>query len=243
MKNAVIIGASTGVGRALAYYLASKKFNLLLVARSERDLFAIRNDIEVNYLSEIRIFSCDFSRENNVSTLIENIKNEKYQNYFLCIGKVIKNDHPGLPTDHLDDLINTNSRAILHFLNNYLPLLNPGVNRNFFIFSSIAVTRPRGNNMVYASSKAFLDFYGRALQHRYNGTKIRIKIIRLGYVDTSMTYGLKLMFPVIKPDLVARKIYKYIHSKDSIIYIPWFWRPVSWIIRVIPWFIYRKLSF
>lgn len=243
MKNAVIIGATSGIGRALAYCLGSKGYNLMLTARSERDLTSIQSDLEIRFNCKVSTISLNFADTTNILPFIEQVKKDNYENYYLCLGKITDNDNPGLQEDSMEAIINTNVKSVQYFLNFLLPCLNPAKKQNIFIFSSIAVIRPRGNNILYASSKACLDFYGRALQHKLNGTEIRIKIIRLGYVDTAMTYGKKLLFPLIKAEKVACKIWKSIDSGKRIIYIPWFWRPISMIIKCTPWMIYKKISF
>ena len=57
----LIVGATSGLGRELAYTFAEKKNNLVLAARDDRDLQAIKSDLSLKFRVEIKTISIDFS--------------------------------------------------------------------------------------------------------------------------------------------------------------------------------------
>ena len=57
----LIIGASSGLGRELAIKFAKENCNLIIVSRDERDLIAIKSDLEIKYNVNVNILSLDFS--------------------------------------------------------------------------------------------------------------------------------------------------------------------------------------
>jgi decaprenylphospho-beta-D-erythro-pentofuranosid-2-ulose 2-reductase len=245
MNSAIIIGSSSGVGRALAYYLSTLNFRLLLISRSDRDLEVMSNDLFIRYKNDTSWLSYDFSNLEEIDDLVNYLtkSNKKYSQIYICSGKILDNDSLGIDKKSFQSMINTNYGGISYFINklamNYDVLGQVAI----VVISSIAVARPRGNNIIYSSSKSAIDFYCRALQHKLWNTNFSIKLVRLGYTSTSMTYGKKLLFPLIEPASVAKKLYKIGISKRSIVYIPAYWRVVSLIINLLPWFIYKKITF
>ena len=57
----LIIGASSGLGRALADKFAKEKKNLIIVSRDDRDLIAIKSDLEIKYNIKVEKIALDFS--------------------------------------------------------------------------------------------------------------------------------------------------------------------------------------
>jgi decaprenylphospho-beta-D-erythro-pentofuranosid-2-ulose 2-reductase len=247
MQNAVIIGSTSGVGRSLAEYLSSLKYELLLCARSKRDLEIICSDLLIRYNNDIQYKLVDFSDNLNVDSFIDDLISEKknYKNIFICSGKIIQNDTLGINKSEFESMINTNFLSIAYFLNKIIAihLLENKNTLCISVITSIAVSRPRGNNITYATTKAAIDFYCRALQHRLWNTNISLKVIRLGYVRTSMTYGKKLLFPAAEPMSVARKLHRISKKGERVIYFPWYWRQISFILNILPWSIFKKLNF
>ena len=57
----LLIGASSGLGRALADKLAKEKKNLIIVSRDDRDLTAMKSDLEIKYYIKVEKIALDFS--------------------------------------------------------------------------------------------------------------------------------------------------------------------------------------
>jgi short-subunit dehydrogenase len=73
-KTVLITGASSGIGKSMAYKLASKGHNLIIVARRKELLKEIRNDIEAKHSVDIIINDKDLTHEASVMELYEEIK-------------------------------------------------------------------------------------------------------------------------------------------------------------------------
>ena len=74
MKTAIITGASSGIGKAIAYELAKEKYNLLLIARRENLLSEICKELSKNYNIKAHYIVMDLSKNNDFSFI---------KNYFL----------------------------------------------------------------------------------------------------------------------------------------------------------------
>ena len=66
----LIVGASSGLGRDLAYEFAKNSNNLTLVSRDKKDLEYLKSDIEIKHKVKVDIFELDFSYQNNISKFI-----------------------------------------------------------------------------------------------------------------------------------------------------------------------------
>ena len=65
--------------------------------------------------------------------------------------------------------------------------------------------------------------------------------IKPGFVDTPMTAGFAKGALWASPERVAAAICKAIEGRRTVIYVPWFWRPVMFAIRMIPERIFMRM--
>ena len=70
--KALITGASSGIGKHMAYYLASKNIDLILVARNKKEMEKIKKDVQV----AVKIYSLDLTKESEVYKLYTETKEE-----------------------------------------------------------------------------------------------------------------------------------------------------------------------
>ncbi|MFC1734038.1 SDR family NAD(P)-dependent oxidoreductase [candidate division KSB1 bacterium] len=244
MRNALIVGASSGVGRALIEKLAKNNCDLILCARSSRDLEANATDVILRFGTKVKFAALDINDKDQRSELISlAVKIGNITDLFITIGDIADNDN-GLQDYHsIDSLVNSNFLSIIMFISGVLKKSGTNGKLNIVLLSSIAISRPRKNNLVYAASKAAVDFYFRGMQHLFVNTNVNIIIFRLGYIDTAMSYGKKLLLHPVSPIKTADYILSKLNTRKRIYYYPWYWRYFTIIIRLIPWIIYKRLSF
>ena len=99
--KALITGASSGIGRDMAKYLATKNIDLILVARRKELLEELKSELNVN----VKIISLDLGNEKNVFKLYEKLKDEN-------IDILINNAGFGLFGDFVDTDLNTELNMI-----------------------------------------------------------------------------------------------------------------------------------
>ncbi len=98
-------------------------------------------------------------------------------------------------------------------------------------------------NIAYSSAKIALENYMLGFKHYYSETDLNFQIYRVGYMDTQMSFGKKLLFPVASVQNVSEYIISNRLKKKSLWYYPKFWTFVALILKLLPWFIYKKLKF
>ena len=242
----VVLGGSSGVGRALVEQLAIRGDKVLAVARDIRDLEALQYNCELRYGAEIKIIAIDFTSagfnphafaDDCITTL------GRVTHLFMPFG-AISDEDKGVPAPEVVaqlTLVNHLRPAqLLSAFSDHFTAIGSG---HAMIFSTIATVAPRSNNAAYAAAKAALEFYCRALQHHFADSDIIIQICALGYVDTTMSFGMKLLFPAVTPDAVALFALRMSESRKRFAYFPGFWWLITALLRILPWTIYKRLSF
>lgn len=180
--KALITGASSGIGREMAYYLASLNYDLILVARREDRLQEIRDKVKVN----VRIIPLDLEKEKNVYKLYELTKDEN-------IDLLVNNAGFGLfgftsetDLDREISMINLNVKA-LHiltklFLNDFIKrdsghILNVGSSAGF-------LAGPKLN--TYYATKNYVVKFSMAIYEelKHQKSNVHISVLCPGPVKT-----------------------------------------------------------
>ena len=245
-KTAVIVGASSGVGRALAGALAARGWKLGLSARDRRDLEAVAADLNLRWNVECHPLPSDLSNWNyagqefcqeciNALGAIDAV--------FYVAGSIYEPDEGSSDDETTRKLADVNYVSAIKTLGAFAKLFQHQGRGTLVGFSSIAAAAPRRQNVVYASAKAGLETYLRGLRHRFADTEVLVQGYALGYVDTAMAYGKKLLLPAVSPDAVASEVVRNLNRDIGIKYYPAYWRLITLALRLLPWSIYKRLRF
>jgi short-subunit dehydrogenase len=129
--------------------------------------------------------------------------------------------------------------SILTHCANYLEREQAGF---IIAFSSVAGDRGRQSNYIYGAAKGGLSIFLQGLRNRLSSSHVHVMTVKPGFVDTAMTFGRSDIFLVASPQYVGKRIVKALEKSCYEIYIPWFWRPIMWIIKLIPESIFKRLK-
>ena len=136
------------------------------------------------------------------------------------------------------ELIQINGLSQIHILENIL-----FQNKNIFktlVVTSVAGDLIRDKNYIYSLSKNLLSNYIKFLK---NYKKINIIDLKIGPTITKMTKDEKKNFLFSKSSLVAQKIYQVLKYKNNeIVYIPFFWKYILFILRLLPNFVIKFMK-
>ena len=109
------------------------------------------------------------------------------------------------------------------------------------VFSSVAGIRVRRANYVYGSAKAGLDGFASGLADALHGTGVRVLIARPGFVVGRMTHGMTPAPLSSTPSQVATATARALAKGRRTVWIPWALRPLFFIMRLLPQFVWRRM--
>ena len=108
--------------------------------------------------------------------------------------------------------------------------------------ASVAGDRGRRGNPVYCTSKAALATYLEALRNRVARHGVAVVTVKPGPVDTPMSRGVERRPFVIGADDAARQILAAARRRAVVAYVPRIWQPIMFVIRHLPSRVFRHLD-
>lgn len=243
MKS-VIIGASAGLGRALAEELAARGHQLFLLASDERDLEALAADLRLRHGTDAQFLGVDLADRPNCRGIRDAAVGalKGVDNLFLIAGLPDAEETMVMDPGRLEAAISVNFSAPLALAGAFLDDLKAADSANIVGIGSVATARARKRNHVYGACKTGLEFYFQGLRHLLADTNCRQQFYRMGYLQTSMTAGKKLLLPALDPAMAARRIVGNLGRDRHGTYLPLWWAPVCLAYAWIPWPLFRRLD-
>ena len=231
----LIIGASSGLGREIAYSFAKRGHDLILVARDERDLSSVKSDLKLKYNVNIKTTSLDFSNDEELQTKLlsdENVLNN-LSGVLFPVGFMFEKDNSSLDKSKINKVLKTNYLSISFLISK---LLEKKIEKNFLIvgFGSVSGLLGRNININYAAAKRALESFFESLAFEDKNKNIKIQFYTLGYLDTNLSFGKKLILPKGNVLRLAEIVYKNKEKKFLKMYYPFFWSFIAFILKVIP---------
>lgn len=242
----VIVGASSGVGRAIAEVFAAKGCDLLLVSREERDTNAVASDLILRFGVSVKSVKLDLALpQPDFSEILVEVRNsgEKFKGLLVPAGVVSNTDTLDIDTSAIDGLFRVNCLSICSLINEILKVPRIANVITIVGFGSIASIRGRGSNMIYSSAKMTMRFYFESLRHACVDKKVVVQFYVLGYMDTNLAFAYNVPLPMGVPNELAQRVYRDIQKDIGVSFFPRYWLIIAMIIKLVPWPIYKHLKF
>lgn len=235
-KRIIIIGATSGIGRALAEHYAKTGCRVGISGRREYLLDAIHEHFPNHIVTEC----FDVQGSDNIQHLQSLIEKTGGMDI------LIYNAGFGDPNQTLDWHIEkttyeTNVKGfleIVHFAFNFFVQQGHG---QIAATSSVAANRGNGLAPAYSASKAFMSVYMEGLLMKAAKMKVNITItdIQPGFIASKTAKN--KVFWVTPVDKAVQQMAKGIDKKKFRVYISRRWRIIAWIMKRVPSFVWHKL--
>ncbi|MBT7782120.1 MAG: SDR family NAD(P)-dependent oxidoreductase, partial [Anaerolineae bacterium] len=245
-KRAILVGASSGIGAALARRLADEGYQIALLARRAEMLETLTNEINLKHGETRAIYYIhDVTDYEAVPKLLKKIIVELggIDTFIYNAGVGI---NIGLKSYNFEKdykMIEINLLGALAWLNPIGEIFQTLKNGQIVGVSSVAGERGRVGSPAYNTSKAALTTYLEAYRNRLTRYGVNVLTVKPGFVQTDLIKNAKKLFWVISPEKAAKDIYEAMQKRKQEIYTPARWRLVMFIVRNTPSFVFRKLSF
>lgn len=247
--RAIVIGASSGIGAALTRRLALSGYLVAAVARRQDKLDELCRSIHSAMPDEnnqpVWPYVHDVTSFAEVPQLFQQIVQDLEGLDLIVYGAAVQ---PAVELNEYDfardkAMIDTNLLGAIAWLNQAALRFERARRGHIVGISSISGDRGRVAAPVYNTSKAGLNTYLEALRNRLSPRGVTVTTIKPGFVETRLLENAARTFWVITPDDAAKQIQTAILRRQQTVYVPKRWSMVGLIIRHIPSFIFRRLSF
>lgn len=241
----VVVGASAGLGRALAEVFARRGHHLAVTARDPRDLQALAVDLGLRFGVTVLPIAFDLAdRELGWAALVERLATAgPIEAMYVTAGLSRRDDTGSLDAAATRTLIESNLTGIACLISAVWPLLAAAPRATLAGFGSIASVRGRRQNVVYAAAKRGLVSLFESLRHRAVDTTVRVQLFQVGFLDTQLTFGKRTLLPKASPRAAALRVAAMLHRDCGTTWLPRSWRCVAMLVRALPWWVFRRLDF
>ena len=243
----IILGGLSAIGEATAREYAASGGSIVLAGRNEEQLGQVAADLKVRGASTVFVAPMDFASiadpHQEIGKLASIIGGE-VDAIFLFYGVLGDQARAQSDTAELRKIIDVNFSSAAAWCVAAAELLERQNRGVLVAVSSVAGDRGRKSNHVYGAAKAGLTVLVEGIAHRLAATKARAVAVKLGFVDTPMTAHIQKGGPLwAKPRDVASRL-KLIADNPNrpVVYVPGFWRPIMFVIRNVPAFIFHRTN-
>jgi len=247
-RRGIIIGASEGLGAALARRLVPEGYTLALLARRQELLDALCKEIN-HATNEQRAlaYSHDVTEYDQVPSLLRRIVADLRGLDLVVFVAGINYPPGGIDKYNFDNdrrMVETNLIGAMAWLSPVAALFQSAKAGQIVGIASVAGDRGRVGNPGYNTSKAGLATYLEALRNRLTRHGVNVLTVKPGFVQTSMLQAAQGPTPfAITPEKAAEDIWKAMEKRKQVIYTASIWRWIMLAIQHTPSVIFRRLSF
>ncbi|TGK05527.1 SDR family NAD(P)-dependent oxidoreductase [Leptospira langatensis] len=239
-KKIIVVGASSGIGKEIATQLIAEGHQVAAFARREKELKKIapssktKNLFVKHDVTEYSKVPGEFSKAVKALGGLDEI--------YYASGVMHRVGPEEFPVQKDLEMLEVNLLGCVAWLDSAAAYFQEKKAGKIIGISSIAGDRGRRGNPVYNASKAGMSTYLEALRNRLAVQGIQVVTVKPGMIQTPMTEGLSGLMWLITAKEAAQVILAKVNAGREVFYVPARWAIVSLIIRLIPSFIFRRLS-
>ncbi len=240
----LIVGATSAIATQTARLYAESGHALFLVARDATRLEATADDLRVRGAAAVETASLDVLDYDRHEAVIQAAIDTLDGLDLVLLA------HGTLPNQEACEKSFTEARrefdtnalcaiSILTVVANYFEEKGAG---QIAVISSVAGDRGRQSNYVYGAAKGALSIFLGGLRNRLARSGVHVLTIKPGFVDTPMTADFDKGLLWATPEQVARGIVRAVKKQTDVTYLPWFWRYIMLVIKLVPETVFKRLS-
>ncbi len=244
MRKILIVGASSAIAHATARLYANDGDALFLIARDKEKLAAVSDDLKTRGASRVftRVMDAlDFDRHEAIIeeafTLLDGLDIA-----LVAYGTLPDQGKCEISWELTRKELEINCLSTISLLTRLGIYFRRQQAGTIAVLSSVAGDRGRKSNYVYGTAKGAVSIFLQGLRNSLHGSAVNVITIKLGFVDTPMTAGFDKGILWASPEKAAGGIYRSVNAKKDLVYVPWFWRYVMTVIRLIPERIFKRLK-
>ena len=247
--KAVVLGDTSGMGRALARRLSARGDAVFLLGNLPEELQRSAADLSARNTGSagpsVGFAACDLEQPQGFAAALDAADAALGNFDTVIVTAAMFASQAELEQDHelARRLLTVNYAHTVLFCELVRERLLARGGGRLTVFSSVAGDRGRKPVGIYGSSKAGLSVYLEALDHKYYAAGLSVLCVKPGFVKTGMTAGLKPPPFAGEPEQVAADVLAAMDRRRPLLYTPRMWALVMRVIRLLPRFVMRKINF
>ncbi|MEK8023990.1 MAG: SDR family oxidoreductase [Candidatus Hydrogenedentota bacterium] len=244
MNKIAIFGATSAIAQGAARCFAAEEAEFFLVARHAEKLEAAAADLRVRGASRVVTRLSDLNAFDQHLALVQEADSALGGIQVAIIAHGTLSDQARCEGDATlaRQELDTNFVGPVSLLTHLANLLESRPGSVIAVITSVAGDRGRKKNYVYGAAKGGLGIFLQGLRNRLADKHVSVITAKPGFVSTPMTAHLRQGPLYASPSRVGRGIHDAICARKNIVYLPWFWRPIMFIIRAIPERFFKRMN-
>jgi len=236
-KSVFVLGGTSDISKEICLNLAKKgveRFHLVSKNTEKNQLFIneLRKSFKVKVTSEeVNILNYNFDQTPVIGY---------FDLYIIAIGYLGDSKLASSNIDEANKIAKINFYGLIPWINEITSdnrISKPGA---CWILSSVAGDKGRPSNYHYGAAKSALTTFCEGVLHKCHNKPFIIRIIKAGFIDTSMSINVAPKILFVSTRYVANSLLRRPYKK-GIEYLPWWWSLIMKIIAILPRFIVSKL--
>ena len=245
--KAVILGGTSGMGRAIAQRLAERGDHVFLLGIGDDDLAKSASDLVARSpkTQPVGYALCDLEKPETFAPALDaaDAMLDGFDTVIVTAALFATQEALEADLELTRRLVTVNYAHTVVFCEHARKRLLTRGGGSLTVFSSVAGDRGRKPVGLYGSGKAGLSHYLESLDHKFHDQGLHVLTVKPGFVKTGMTAGLKPPPFAGEPDGVAKDVVRAIDARKPVLYTPGIWALVMLVIRWLPRFVMRKIGF
>jgi short-subunit dehydrogenase len=238
MKKAIVVGATSGIGKELAILLADNDYQVGITGRRGQLLAELQELKPDKFITSVFDVTDIKNTPQNLAKLVKELGGLD----LLILSSGTGDLNPSLDPEieNQTNAVNvTGFTVVSDWAFNFFEQQSSG---HLAAITSIAGIRGARHAPAYNASKAYQINYLQGLRQKAVNLKIPVFITdaRPGFVDTPMAKG-EGLFWVASPQKAALQIYKAIESKRKVVYVTKRWQLIAFVMKHLPGFLYNRM--
>lgn len=239
----VVVSATSAIALAcVAQWSKTGSHEFLLVGRSIERLKATESDLSLRFQdSKFSSLALDVNSPEAAATLAELLGRKPVDLALVAQGSLTDQTKASVDLSYLHQQLELNVVSTALFAESLAGLFERQGLGTLGVIGSVAGDRGRAYNYGYGAAKAFLETYVQGLQQRFANSSVRVTLIKPGPTATPMTINHR--GKMASTEAVAKVIVAGLASGKRVVYAPKRWRLIMAVVRAIPFFIFKRLTF
>jgi short-subunit dehydrogenase len=239
MKHVVLVGATDGIGLALAREYLDRSWRVGLIGRDPAKVADVVETLRGAWPGQRVVGGVwDVTRREDGIPALERLLGELGQMDVIVYSAGLTEEGDGAAHRMLEVNV-SGAVAALEWAAAYLVGVGKG---RLAAIGSVAGDRGRKGNPAYGATKAALHAWLEGTRGRLHGTGVGVTTVKPGWVRTRMLGEVPGFPPAISPERAARIIADAIDAGRDTVYVPWWWQMVSLALRLTPGPIFKRVA-